>query len=209
MLIRRAPRFTASEITDPKLYLSRRELMLGAAAALALGPGQGEAGTPQGQPLSATRNAALSLAEPPTKIEHATTYNNFYEFGVNKDDPSRLGGTLRRAHGQFRSTGWLLAPYRTIKQLLALERRTSAAGQDSIDHPKHGHDDVINAAAGALLLVHAASKSSAASVASFTTSTRDIAGAYLERRSQRAGGEGIVVRNRWGQLERYYDPRGE
>ena len=96
MLIRRAPRFTASEITDPKLYLSRRELILGtAAAALALGPGQGEAATPQGQPLSATRNAALSLPEPPTKIEHATTYNNFYEFGVNKDDPSRLGGTLR------------------------------------------------------------------------------------------------------------------
>ncbi len=24
-----------------------------------------------------------------------------------------------------------------------------------------------------------------------------------------AEGEGIVVRNRWGQLERYYDPRGE
>jgi len=48
-----------------------------------------------------------------------------------------------------------------------------------------------------------------ASVASFTTSTRDIARAYLETRSQREGGEGIVVRNRWGQLERYYDPRGE
>ena len=103
----------------------------------------------------------------------------------------------------------LLDHDRTIKQLLALERRTSAAGQDSIDHPQHGHDDVINAAAGALLLAHAAPKSSASSVASVTTSTRDRARAYWERRSQGEGGEGIVVRNRWGQLERYYDPRGE
>src|SRR5262245_50984201 len=94
MLIRRAPRFTAGEITDPKLYLSRRELMAGAAA-LALRPSLGEAATPKWQALQATRNAAFSLTEPPTKIDHATTYNNFYEFGVNKDDPSRLAHTLR------------------------------------------------------------------------------------------------------------------
>ncbi|PYM98556.1 MAG: protein-methionine-sulfoxide reductase catalytic subunit MsrP [Candidatus Rokuibacteriota bacterium] len=94
MLIRRAPRFTASEITDPKLYLSRRELMAGAAA-LALVPGGGEAAAPKGEPLAAKRNPAFSLSEAATKIDHATTYNNFYEFGVNKDDPSRLAHTLR------------------------------------------------------------------------------------------------------------------
>jgi len=103
----------------------------------------------------------------------------------------------------------LLDHDRTIKQLLALERRTSAAGRDSIDHPKHGHDDVINAAAGALLLAHEAPKSFGASVVSVTTSTRDIARAFLEGRSPHEGGQGIMVRNRWGQLERYYDPRGE
>src|SRR5438309_2512884 len=95
MLIRRAPRFTASEITDPMLYLSRRELISGAAATLALAPGRGAAATPPLQPLAASRNATFSLGEPPTKFEAATTYNNFYEFGVNKDDPSRLGHTLR------------------------------------------------------------------------------------------------------------------
>jgi methionine sulfoxide reductase catalytic subunit len=96
MLIRRAPRFTASEITDPALYLSRRELMAGAAAALIVGPGAAVAAPPApGQPLAATRNPKFALAETPTKFEHATTYNNFYEFGVNKDDPSRLAGSLR------------------------------------------------------------------------------------------------------------------
>jgi len=95
MLIRRAPRFTASEITDPTLYLSRRELISGAAAALVLAPGLGSAAAPALQPLTATRNAAFNLNESATKVEAATTYNNFYEFGVNKDDPSRLGHTLR------------------------------------------------------------------------------------------------------------------
>src|SRR6266403_895349 len=98
MLIRRAPRLAASEITDQKLYLSRRELISGAAAALVLAPSPGTAATPaapKGQALAATRNAAFSLTEPPTKAEAAMTYNNFYEFGVNKDDPSRLAHTLR------------------------------------------------------------------------------------------------------------------
>src|SRR5262245_35500033 len=94
MLIRRAPRFTAGEITDRKLYLSRRELMAGAAA-LVLAPAPSDAATPKGQLLAATRNAAFSLTESVTKSEHATTYNNFYEFGVNKEDPARLAHTLR------------------------------------------------------------------------------------------------------------------
>jgi sulfoxide reductase catalytic subunit YedY len=98
MLIRRAPRFASSEITDPKLYLSRRELMSGAVAALVLSPTLAAAAaptTPALAALPATRNAAFSLGETPTKVEAATTYNNFYEFGVNKDDPSRLAHTLR------------------------------------------------------------------------------------------------------------------
>ena len=95
MLIRRTPRFTASEITDPQLYLSRRELISAAAAALVMAPGLAAAATPALQALSATRNAAFSVNEPPTKAEAAMTYNNFYEFGVNKDDPSRLAHTLR------------------------------------------------------------------------------------------------------------------
>ncbi|MGI4800695.1 MAG: hypothetical protein ACRYG8_43065 [Janthinobacterium lividum] len=38
-------------------------------------------------------------------------------------------------------------------QLCGLERRTARGGRDSIDHAPSAHDDLINAAAGALLLV--------------------------------------------------------
>ena len=39
---------------------------------------------------------------------------------------------------------------RLINQLCGLERRTSRAGKDSITHAPGAHDDVANAAAGAL-----------------------------------------------------------
>ena len=45
----------------------------------------------------------------------------------------------------------LLGNKRLATQLIGLERRTSRAGRDSIDHAPGGHDDVANAAAGALL----------------------------------------------------------
>jgi hypothetical protein len=46
----------------------------------------------------------------------------------------------------------LLDNNRLVKQLLALERRTARGGRDTIDHPPGGHDDVINAVAGAVVL---------------------------------------------------------
>ncbi|MCO6415136.1 hypothetical protein JYK14_02955 [Siccirubricoccus sp. KC 17139] len=40
---------------------------------------------------------------------------------------------------------------RLVQQLATLERRTARGGRDRVDHPMGGHDDVANAAAGALL----------------------------------------------------------
>ena len=44
----------------------------------------------------------------------------------------------------------LLDHRRLLAQLAGLERRTTRSGQDSIDHAPRAHDDLINAAAGAL-----------------------------------------------------------
>ena len=47
----------------------------------------------------------------------------------------------------------LLDNQRLVSQLVGLERRTSRAGKDSVDHGPGAHDDLANAAAGALTLV--------------------------------------------------------
>ena len=122
MLIKRAPEFTSSEITPRSLYLRRREFIVGAAS-VALAPVLGaaaDAATP-GQPLKATRNAAVSLAEAPTTFESATTYNNFYEFGVNKEDPSRMAGTLRTRPWSVQVDGLVTKPQKLdIEEILRL-----------------------------------------------------------------------------------------
>lgn len=46
----------------------------------------------------------------------------------------------------------LLDSPRLVAQLVGLERRTAWGGRDSIDHSPGGHDDLANAACGALLL---------------------------------------------------------
>jgi len=51
----------------------------------------------------------------------------------------------------------LLDLARLRSQLLGLERRTARGGRDSIDHAPRSHDDVANAACGALTLVSARS----------------------------------------------------
>ncbi len=95
MLIKRGGGFKPSEVTPYGAYLNRRAFML-SAAALLLAPRLGEAAAlPAGQPLKAIPNPAHRLEDPPTPFKDVTTYNNFYEFGVNKDDPARLAHTLK------------------------------------------------------------------------------------------------------------------
>src|SRR5215470_7450672 len=96
MLIRRAPMFRESDVTDEAVYLNRRAFMTGIGAlALASASAEATAASVEPPPLAATPNPAYRLADAPTKWEEATTYNNFYEFGVNKDDPARLAHTLK------------------------------------------------------------------------------------------------------------------
>ena len=51
--------------------------------------------SPAAERLKFTKNARLSLDEPPNSFEEITAYNNFYEFGTDKGDPARLGGKFR------------------------------------------------------------------------------------------------------------------
>ena len=96
MLVKRGGGFKSSEITPYDVYLDRRAFILGGAtAALALGAGAEAVAQPTGQPLKGAPNPAFKVDDPPTPFKDVTTYNNFYEFGVNKEDPARLAQTLK------------------------------------------------------------------------------------------------------------------
>jgi len=127
MLIRRAPDITSSEITGYQLYLNRRSFLIGAAA-LALAPSApAVAATPAGQPLKATPNKPFVADDPPTKFESVTTYNNFYEFGVNKEDPARLAHLLKPRPWRVEVSGHVARPKTydvdELMRLLPLEER--------------------------------------------------------------------------------------
>ena len=95
-MITRDPRIAPSEITPPEVYFSRRALLAGALAtgASALLPAA-EAPQAQGAALTYTANPQYSVKETPNKYEEIAGYNNFYEFGTDKDDPSRTAHTLK------------------------------------------------------------------------------------------------------------------
>lgn len=95
----RPPRIPSGAITDEAVYLERRRLLAALAAAPALGLGgcaEAEPPPPAARAVGTAEAAAgFRTDEPLTRYEDATTYNNFYEFGTRKDDPSRAPRTLR------------------------------------------------------------------------------------------------------------------
>lgn len=87
----RPPHISPSEITPKDIYLSRRSF-IGAAAAAGFSLAAG--GDAFAAALS-TVPGPYKLNEKLTPKEAVTTYNNFYEFGVNKEDPSQNSGAFK------------------------------------------------------------------------------------------------------------------
>lgn len=104
--IRDALKIPASEVTDETVYRERRRLL---AAMLAM-PALGLAACAGAEPPPASRStvsprlarAGFDTDEVLTTWEDATSYNNFYEFGTGKQDPSRAARTLE-------ARGWSVA----------------------------------------------------------------------------------------------------
>jgi sulfoxide reductase catalytic subunit YedY len=132
----RPPPVPPSEITPEPVYLSRRSL-IGAAGGLLAGLAAGAPALGQGvfelapPPLRYRRNPRYSTEETPNRFEEASQYNNFYEFGTNKDDPYRNAGSLRTrpwmvtVEGEAEVTGQfhlddLLKPYALEERIYRL-----------------------------------------------------------------------------------------
>ncbi|RKH55703.1 protein-methionine-sulfoxide reductase catalytic subunit MsrP [Corallococcus aberystwythensis] len=106
------PEPPGSEVTPEKLYLRRRELIknagLFAGTAAVVGGGLYLLGMKRTRPMDgfvpdagavaqpvAPAQGVFDTDEPRTPYEDITTYNNFYEFGLDKNDPARRAHALK------------------------------------------------------------------------------------------------------------------
>jgi methionine sulfoxide reductase catalytic subunit len=87
MLITKGPHILSSEITPKSVYMNRRRFVQSMAALL----------------------VQTDTNEKPTPYKDVTTYNNFYEFGIDKDAPAR---NVKN----FRTQPWLVSVEGLVKK---------------------------------------------------------------------------------------------
>ena len=75
-----------ADVTPKAAWMNRRSLLAGAGALALAGPAAARLTTYPASPLSTD--------EAPNPLEDITSYNNFYEFGTGKSDPSSYAGAL-------------------------------------------------------------------------------------------------------------------
>lgn len=98
MLIRKPSDIPSSQITPETVWQGRRDWIARAGlAAAALGlPGWAQrAAFAQDAALPGAPNSRYAVVDKPTSFKDVTTYNNYYEFGLDKGDPAAHAGRLR------------------------------------------------------------------------------------------------------------------
>ena len=83
----------SSEITPQELFYARRKFMqlAGGASLAALFPSSVWAG----DKLADVKKSLYTVSEALTPFKDVTQYNNFYEFGIGKEDPANNAGSLK------------------------------------------------------------------------------------------------------------------
>ena len=101
MLIKQAPDIRESEVTPRELYLQAPGVPRRG------GRGRGRGGrqraharqrvaqNPAAQKLLNLKKSSFSTTEPLNSYRDVTTYNNFYEYGLDKGDPAKYAGALK------------------------------------------------------------------------------------------------------------------
>jgi len=121
----------SSEITDEKLFNNRRDfLKLGAAALVSssiVAQKLAAVESVKRAPLNFTKTKygkGLNV----NSFEQASTYNNFYEFSLNKKDPAKLAHTLKPSPWEIEISGEVEKPsYIDLQEIISsypLEERT-------------------------------------------------------------------------------------
>ena len=103
MLFRQKPDMTYADVTPKSVYQNRRAFLkrAGLAGAAALtGRGLWELVSPSSRAFAGTKlggvtKSPFSTSERQNTYDDITHYNNYYEFGVDKNEPARNAGTLK------------------------------------------------------------------------------------------------------------------
>ncbi len=135
MLIKKPADLKSSDITPKDLYMNRREFIasastLAASAAAALA-GLGAFAMPEkaqaGQKLANLKKSFYSTAEKQNSFKDITSYNNFYELGVDKSDPAQNAKYLTTRPWSVTVEGEVKKPktfdIETIMKMSPLEER--------------------------------------------------------------------------------------
>ena len=104
MIFKNSPDLKYSDITPRNIYVNRRKFLygLGLAGGIAMaGKSVFELLSPSNRVFATTalpgivKNGQFNTTEPVTPIKVVTTYNNYYEFGTDKGDPSKNAGKFQ------------------------------------------------------------------------------------------------------------------
>jgi sulfoxide reductase catalytic subunit YedY len=135
MLIKKPADIKSSEITSKELYMNRRKFITSAGAVAASAgaafAGLGMLGHPQqaraGEKLPNIKKSSYSTDEKQNSFKDITTYNNFYELGVDKGDPAENAKYLTTRPWSVAVEGEVKKPRTfdidTIMKLSPLEER--------------------------------------------------------------------------------------
>ena len=87
MIIRRPSDIPSSEITPEGAYLNRRMFIRDAALGAAASVGGSAILAGCGRDVLEEASGEVAQEDTPNTYEQITSYNNYYEFGTDKDDP--------------------------------------------------------------------------------------------------------------------------
>ncbi len=135
MLIKKPANIPSSEITEKKLYVSRRKFLVGAAAVAGAAVMGGRKLLDTASPGQVVHAASLQVAkkqdyasgETPTPLKDISSYNNFYEFDTDKYSPAELAKNFRTRPWTVSVEGFVKKPKTydidAILKLAPLEER--------------------------------------------------------------------------------------
>jgi methionine sulfoxide reductase catalytic subunit len=108
MIIRKPSDLPYSQVTPKQVYLNRRRFL--GAAPIALGALLGSRAAQATTKLAGVTKSSYTVDDKVTPLDVITHYNNFYEFGTDKEDPSRNAQNFRTSPWMVKVEGEVTKP---------------------------------------------------------------------------------------------------